>query len=232
MTTETRTDPIADEAEPSPDGRRQRSERSRRAIVDALLGLLREGHPRPSSALVAERAGVTARTIFNHFGDMEGLLSAAAAAQLEHVRGLRPRPPQDGDRRTRVRSLADQLAVLFEDTMHVRWAVLSVPAPNPAAIGAVRTARAELRATIAGFLAPELAELGEPGAGALLDRIDPVCDPLVWRLRRLQQGLDLPAARRQLADTVEALVDHALATAGDDAATPRPSGGSAGTTAS
>jgi AcrR family transcriptional regulator len=227
MSTDAPPTPLAAEpAEPPPDGavdgRRLRSERSRQAIVEALLSLLREGHARPSSNQVAERAGVTARTLFNHFGDMESLLGAASAAQLERVRSLRPRPPDADDRPTRLHSLADQLALLFEDTMHVRWAVLSATPPSPTSLVAVDTARAELRATIAEFLQPEVDALGAAGAERLLDALDPVCDPVAWRLRRGQQGLDPSAARRTLADTIEALVTHALATFGVEGSTQGP----------
>lgn len=55
------------------DGRRQRSERSRAQIIDALFALIREGDMSPSAARVAERAGVGLRTVFRHFEDMDSL---------------------------------------------------------------------------------------------------------------------------------------------------------------
>src|SRR5690349_20360766 len=55
-------------AESPTDGRLLRSQRTKRAIVDALLDLIREGHMKPSSAEIADRAGVTQRTLFNQFG--------------------------------------------------------------------------------------------------------------------------------------------------------------------
>jgi hypothetical protein len=66
-------------AETPTDGRLLRSQRTKRAIVDALLDLIREGHHKPSSAEIADRAGVTQRTLFNQFGDMDSLLRAIAA---------------------------------------------------------------------------------------------------------------------------------------------------------
>lgn len=56
------------------DGRVARGNRTRRAIVDAHTALLREGDLRPTAARVAERAGVSVRTLWGAFGDMEGLL--------------------------------------------------------------------------------------------------------------------------------------------------------------
>src|SRR3954447_3199911 len=72
------------------DGRDARSERSRQAMVDALLDLLREGNVRPSSSQIAERAGVTQRTLFNQFGDMDSLISAVAARQAQRFFKLLP----------------------------------------------------------------------------------------------------------------------------------------------
>lgn len=58
------------------DGRAERRLRTQRAIVDAHTELLRAGEMRPTAARVAERAGVSVRTLWAAFGDMEGLLRA------------------------------------------------------------------------------------------------------------------------------------------------------------
>jgi AcrR family transcriptional regulator len=55
------------------DGRRQRSERSRAQIIEAMFSLIREGEMSPSAARVAERAEVGLRTVFRHFEDMDSL---------------------------------------------------------------------------------------------------------------------------------------------------------------
>ena len=55
------------------DGRRQRSDRSRRKIIEAMFELLREGKMAPTAVEVAERAKVGLRTVFRHFEDMESI---------------------------------------------------------------------------------------------------------------------------------------------------------------
>lgn len=55
------------------DGRRQRSGRSRRKIIEALFDLMREGEMSPTAVIVAERADVGLRTVFRHFEDMESI---------------------------------------------------------------------------------------------------------------------------------------------------------------
>ncbi len=76
------------------DGRRQRSDASRRKIALAMLDLLREGEADPSADLVAERAGVGRRTVFRLFSDMEGVfreMHAIMASRLtpEFARRIR-----------------------------------------------------------------------------------------------------------------------------------------------
>ena len=67
------------------DGRTARARRTREAIVDATLALLDAGNLRPSADEIAERAGVSPRSIFQHFGDRETLQRAVGARQTERV---------------------------------------------------------------------------------------------------------------------------------------------------
>ena len=57
------------------DGRRQRSERSRLAIIEATLALMYEGVLIPTAQQIADRAGVGIRSFFRHFGDMDSLFT-------------------------------------------------------------------------------------------------------------------------------------------------------------
>ena len=53
------------------DGRVQRSQRSRKGIVDALLVLMKAGNYIPTAQQVADEAGISIRTVFRHFSEME-----------------------------------------------------------------------------------------------------------------------------------------------------------------
>ena len=55
------------------DGRTHRSIVTRKKIVEALSGLIREGILSPTAEQVAARANVGLRTVFRHFEDMENL---------------------------------------------------------------------------------------------------------------------------------------------------------------
>lgn len=58
------------------DGRTARAERTRNAIVDAHLALIDEGDLNPTGERIAERAGISPRTLWTNFKDMETLFAA------------------------------------------------------------------------------------------------------------------------------------------------------------
>ena len=55
------------------DGRRERTEVTRRRILDATRELILSGSFDPTAQAVAARAGITTRTLFRHFADMRTL---------------------------------------------------------------------------------------------------------------------------------------------------------------
>lgn len=65
------------------DGRIARGQRTRESILRAYESLIVAADVPPTGAELAERAGVSARSVFTHFGDMDGVLAAAAQRALE-----------------------------------------------------------------------------------------------------------------------------------------------------
>jgi TetR/AcrR family transcriptional regulator, regulator of autoinduction and epiphytic fitness len=59
------------------DGRVLRGRRNREAVVEALLGLVAEGDLNPTARAIAERAGISRRSVFQHFADVESIYEAA-----------------------------------------------------------------------------------------------------------------------------------------------------------
>ena len=190
------------------DGRHARSERSRQAMVDALLGLLTEGNVRPSSAQIADRAGVTQRTLFNQFGDMDSLITAVAARQVQRFLELQPQAGE-GTLEERVRRYSEGLELLLEETMHVRWAMLINPHPTWTGSHMLRGAMDFSRRQLHDAFHAELAGLDETERDELLDALELEADPVVWRLRRLQQELSPDEARRVVERTMLALLQSA-----------------------
>jgi len=61
------------QVEPKVDGRKKRSEKSRAAILAAIIELIEEGNLMPTAQETSERAGVGIRSVFRHFADMDAL---------------------------------------------------------------------------------------------------------------------------------------------------------------
>jgi AcrR family transcriptional regulator len=70
------------------DGRAARAQRTRRAIVDACIAMVEEGDLRPTAPRVAERAGVSVRSVFQHFDDLPTLHAAVTERVVERLTAL------------------------------------------------------------------------------------------------------------------------------------------------
>ena len=76
------------------DGRTARAQRTRAAIVDAHLALLAAGDLKPTGERIAEAAGVSLRTLWTSFKDMETLFGAVGHRLTEMQRAeFRPVDP-------------------------------------------------------------------------------------------------------------------------------------------
>jgi AcrR family transcriptional regulator len=67
--------------EPREDGRLERSKRSRQTIIDSMITLIQKGVYIPTAQQVADEAGITIRTVFRHFSEMDLLYN-----EIEEVR--------------------------------------------------------------------------------------------------------------------------------------------------
>ena len=97
------------------DGRRQRRERNREAVVQAVLELVREGELAPGAEAVAARAGLSARSVFRYFDDLDDLCRAAIAHQVALVRPILDHElASGGSLAERVTAVVAQRVDLFE----------------------------------------------------------------------------------------------------------------------
>ncbi|MCB1259736.1 MAG: TetR/AcrR family transcriptional regulator [Acidimicrobiales bacterium] len=186
------------------DGRHRRSARSRRAIVDAFLELLLEGFDQPSSTQIADRAGVTQRTLFNQFGDMAALLAVVGERQTERMRELWPAVVA-GDRIDRCGSFAADVAKLLEHAAPVRWALVSGPVPAEQVREAVETFAGNLRTLLVRVFSDELELLDGDERTSRLDALVVACDPTTWHIRRVVHEQSYEQAAAALQSEVEAL---------------------------
>ncbi|MFL5902632.1 MAG: TetR/AcrR family transcriptional regulator, partial [Solirubrobacteraceae bacterium] len=106
------------------DGRTARARRTREAIVDGVLALLDAGDLRPSVEDIAAKAGVSPRSIFQHFGDRETLLRAVGMRQTERVSQIVEHLPDTGPFDDRLEAFVEQRARVLEFITPVRRSAL------------------------------------------------------------------------------------------------------------
>ena len=105
---------MAEHSLPSTDGRVRRSERSRAAIIDAVLELVSEGVLLPTAQQIAERAGVGIRSVFRHYTDMESLFEAMSERWRSEALSFLAHPPENATLEDRALALVRRRAELFE----------------------------------------------------------------------------------------------------------------------
>lgn len=82
------------------DGRRERTEVTRQRILDTTRDLILEGDVEPTAKAIASRVGMTTRTLFRHFPDMESLHREIIRVTQAHVQAVLDEEfPSDTDSR-------------------------------------------------------------------------------------------------------------------------------------
>ena len=185
---------MTDAGETEVDGRTARRERNREAVVTALLGLYREGVMTPSADEIATRAGVSARSLFRYFADVDDLAFAAVARQAEHLMpllalDLDPAASVDERIHTFVTARIRLLEAMGEVGRVARFRANQQPV---VAEGLARV-REVLREHLAELLGPTLAGRPDDERRAVLAAADVLCSWEAHDLMRNDQGLDAPA---------------------------------------
>lgn len=193
-------------AAPMTDGRVLRGERTRTAIVQALLDLLTDGVLTPTAAQIAERAGVSVRSVFQHFDDMEALYADLAAGQRDRVAPLLATLERPEGTGPRIDALVRQRAELFETIAPVRHAIGNRALESSALRARIEELSATLREQVATQFSDELAALPATRRASLLDVCDLLCSFEAWDRLRVVQRLDRADAERRLSDALHAVL--------------------------
>jgi AcrR family transcriptional regulator len=204
----TRADATAPESNSTADGRRLRRDRNREAVVDALLELFAEGNLNPSADEIAARCGVSARSVFRYFDDIDMLGRVAFQRQQQRVMPLVQLDAQPDDAPfVKATALAEQRSRLFEAIESV-GTVVRLRAPFNLVIAThLAEGRAHLRQQIADLFAPELATLPPAVAAQRLATADVLASFESWRLLRDDQHLSISDAIAALSTSLCVLLD-------------------------
>jgi AcrR family transcriptional regulator len=191
------------------DGRSARAARTRDAVVEALLSLLDDGIFRPTARQVAERAGVSLRSVYVHFDDLEDLFTAAAHNHFARVRDLVEPIPGDGPLEKRLDAFVRQRERIHEASAQVRRAAVLQEPFSPALAQVLSLGRQFSRAEIESVFAPELGRRNGADRDRLLVELEVISNASMWEALRLQHDLPSGKAREIVADMLRAFLHDA-----------------------
>jgi AcrR family transcriptional regulator len=165
------TAPVTDGSPPSPDHPDGADSSPPPVTTDGRQlrrELYRDGNLQPSSEEIAERSGLSPRSLFRYFDDVEDLVRAAIGRQQGRAIPLIPIDADpDAPFEVKVTALVEQRFRLFEAVGNAAG-VLRLRSPfQPLLAAALARNRAFLRWQLRTLLAPELARLGAAADGAL-----------------------------------------------------------------
>ena len=188
------------------DGRRLRSERSRTAVVDALLELHREGQLRPGASQIASRAGVSERSVFRHFEDLDTLVEEAIVRQWARVGPAFAPPDPTGTTDQRIAALAEQRLAIHDAVAPTARAAMLLAPDSYRLTETLARRRQLLDDQVAVHFATDLATRGPRDRAELTRALAAVASFEHVEHLRAGAGLDAAATRRIVVRTLTALL--------------------------
>jgi AcrR family transcriptional regulator len=194
------------------DGRQSRTARSRLAICEACLDLVQEGALQPSADQIAERAGVSRRSIFNHFADLAELYDSVAEVGMQRCAPLLEEISEQAPPERRVERLVDVRTRFLEATAAFTRALTAQALVGPASDQAIRVSRDALRLQhqdVERLFRGELVALPPAERAETLEAMSAAMSPLQWEYLRHSRRNSLARARAVLKRTLTAILRDA-----------------------
>jgi AcrR family transcriptional regulator len=191
------------------DGRQSRTARSRLAICEACLDLVQEGALQPSADQIAERAGLSRRSIFNHFADLGELYDAVVEVGMQRAAPLLEEISEKAPLAQRIDRLADVHSQFLEAAAPFTRALTAQALVGPASDQALRVSREVLRQQhqqIERLFAEELAQLPPSERREVLEALSATLAPLAWEYLRRSRGNSLARSRAVVRRSLRALL--------------------------
>jgi TetR/AcrR family transcriptional regulator of autoinduction and epiphytic fitness len=194
------------------DGRADRVMRSRLAICNACLDLVQEGVLQPSADLIADRAGLSRRSIFYHFKDLAELYDAVVEAGMRRCEPLLVTIPPELSASRRIGRLVEIRSKFFEATAPFARALTAQALVGAAREQAWRVSKDALnaqRADVERLFAAELESLTASERQETLEALAAAVSQPTWEYLRRSRGLSSPRARAIVARSLAAILGDA-----------------------
>jgi len=157
------------------DGRTARRDRNRELVLDAVLDLFAEDQLAPNAADVAKRSGVSLRSVYRYYEDIDALVRAAMGRHLERIAPLLDvEGPGVGPLEDRVDRFVASRIALYEAAAPTMRAALVRTRANPLLGERIQWARDRLQQQTEAMFAPELEAMSgddRRDVGAALDTL-------------------------------------------------------------
>ena len=202
--------PLLSDATPglSGDGRMARRDRNRVAVLDAVIELFSEGNLDPTPEAVAQRVGLSPRSVYRYFDDRDALMRAAIDRHLESVWGLYLiHAIGEGDLDGRITRFVDGRLRLYEAIAATARASRMRAAANEIVRDQVELTRRALREQIEKHFGPELEALDPRRRRARIAAVDALCELESLDHYRIHRGFSSGETRNLLVDALHALLD-------------------------
>ena len=191
--------------QPHTAGRGDRVARTRESIVASALALASAGQVAPIVRDIAQMAGVSARTVFQHFADTAELYVAVLGRVLAALVGEAPAIAAAGPVETRIASMINQCADRYEQLSPMWTFVETLQRRSPEAADMISQIYSANTAQLSQAFAPELAALPAESRQRTLNALGLAIAPESWVVLRQRLGLSVEQARDELGFVVKSV---------------------------
>jgi AcrR family transcriptional regulator len=187
-------------------GRGDRVARTREAIVSSTLTLAMEGEVAPIVRDIAKLAGVSARTVFQHFADTAELYVAVLGRVLTNLRGVDSQPASASSALDeRISEVIGQRAGRYEKLLPMWTFVETLQRRSSEAGEQVTQMYTANREQLAECFGQELTTLPSENRERTLNALAMALTPESWIVLRDRLGLTVDQAREEWRFIVKAI---------------------------
>lgn len=188
---------------PAVDGRSLRRERNRQDIVNALLGLIEDGETEISAAVIASKAGLSERSIFRYFDDVNDLYrSVCDLAFSKEIEFALIDNAGIGSLDTKIENFVNQRVRIYTMNEKIAPAARSFAFKNPVIKNQLAIGRKLLRAQITKHFADELSAFDKSQQQVAVATIDALTTFESYDMMRSDQKMSVQTIKSILTESI------------------------------
>ncbi len=185
------------------DGRSLRRERNRQDIVNALLGLIENGETEISAALIASKAGLSERSIFRYFDDVNDLYrSVCDLAFSKEIEYALIDDAGVGSLDTKIENFVNQRVRIYTMNEKIAPAARSFAFKNPIIKNQLVVGRKLLRNQIITHFSEELSAFDKQQQQVAVSIIDSLTTFEYYDMMRSDQKMSVQAIKSVLTESI------------------------------